>query len=111
MIKPTKDRILIKPIESMLEKESNIIMLNNKKSSKEAIVIAVGNGRILANGTRKEPDVNPGDIIIYNKTVAIELEDEGQKFLLINESDILAVVELEEKEEEIKAEDSEEDSK
>lgn len=98
IIKPLGDNIVIKLEKPKKEEvtESGIVLL---KSGTEqtlrkdtAIVEAVGEGRILNNGTILPVRVKVGDKIIYNKYAGTEIETEDDvKYIIIKESDILAI--------------------
>lgn len=55
-------------------------------------MVAVGSGRVLDNGTRVEPEVKEGDVIIFSKYAGTEVKYEGKEYLILRESDILAVL-------------------
>jgi chaperonin GroES len=56
-------------------------------------VIAVGPGRILDNGTRVQPEVKTGDKVIYAKYGGMEIKLEADEYLILRETDILAIKE------------------
>ena len=96
ILEPIGDNILIElPMEDEKENRTQSGILLPKKSESEARkdmakVVAVGDGRILNDGTKLEPCVKAGDIILYNKYAGTIVMLDGKNYLLIKECDILA---------------------
>lgn len=87
-IKPLADRVLIEPVEAETKTASGIIIPDNaKEKPQKGNVIAIG------NGTKDEPmTVKVGDTVLYGKYAGTELKLEGKDYLIMRESDILAIV-------------------
>ena len=87
-IKPLADRVLIEPVEAETKTASGIIIPDNaKEKPQKGNVIAIG------KGTKDEPmTVKVGDTVLYGKYAGTELKLEGKDYLIMRESDILAVV-------------------
>ncbi len=87
-IKPLADRVLIEPMEAETKTASGIIIPDNaKEKPQKGIVVAVG------NGTKDEPmTVKKNDTVLYGKYAGTELKYEGKDYLIMRESDILAIV-------------------
>jgi len=64
-----------------------------KEKSQEGIVIAVGSGRLLENGTRVPLEVKVNDRVVYSKYGGSEFKDAGEEYLILSERDILAIIE------------------
>lgn len=93
MLKPLGDRIVIELVESEEKSAFGIVIPDSaKEKPQEGKVIAVGTGRVLENGARVELDVKAGDKIIFSKYSGTEVKFEGNEFLILRESDILAIV-------------------
>jgi chaperonin GroES len=96
ILEPIGDNIVIElPVEEEKENKTQSGILLPKKSESEARkdmarVVAVGDGRILNDGSRLEPVVKPGDYILYNKYAGTMIVLDEKKYLLIKECDILA---------------------
>ena len=96
ILEPIGDNILIElPVEEEKENKTQSGILLPKKTESEARkdmakVVAVGDGRILNDGTKLEPVVKPGDMILYNKYAGTMVVLGGKNYLLIKECDILA---------------------
>ncbi len=92
MIKPLGDRVVIKVSEGDMKTASGIVLPDSaKEKPQEGEVIAVGKGRILDNGERIAPEVKVGDKIIFSKYAGTEVKVEGIDYLVVRESDILAI--------------------
>ncbi|REE27323.1 MULTISPECIES: co-chaperone GroES [Winogradskyella] len=87
-IKPLADRVLVEPKEAETKTASGIIIPDNaKEKPQRGTVVAIG------NGTKDEPlTVKVGDTVLYGKYGGTELKLEGKDYLMMRESDILAIV-------------------
>ena len=87
-IKPLADRVLIGPMAAETKTASGIIIPDNaKEKPQKGKVVAVG------SGTKDEKmTVNVGDTVLYGKYAGTELKLDGQDYLIMRESDILAIV-------------------
>ncbi len=87
-IKPLSDRVLVLPTPAE-EKVGGIIIPDAaKEKPQRGKVVAVG------NGTKNEEMVlKVGDVVLYGKYAGTELENGGEKYLMMRQSDVLAVVE------------------
>jgi chaperonin GroES len=87
-IKPLADRVLVEPMEAETKTASGIIIPDNaKEKPQKGNVVAVG------NGTKKVPlTVKVGDTVLYGKYGGTELKLEGKDYLMMRESDILAII-------------------
>lgn len=93
MLKPLGDRIVIELVEAEEKTASGIVLPDSaKEKPQEGKVLAVGNGRVLDNGTRAELDVREGDRVLYSKYAGTEVKYDGKELLILRESDILAVI-------------------
>ncbi|MDW0110478.1 MULTISPECIES: co-chaperone GroES [Sporosarcina] len=93
MLKPLGDRIVIELIEVEEKTSSGIVLPDSaKEKPQEGKVIAVGTGRVLENGQRVELEVKEGDRIIFSKYAGTEVKYEGNEYLILRESDILATI-------------------
>ncbi len=93
MIKPLGDRVVIEVAEVELKTKSGIIMPEtSKEKPQKGKVVAVGTGKVLDNGTRLAPEVKVGDDILFNKYAGSEVKVDDKEYLVIRESDILAII-------------------
>jgi chaperonin GroES len=92
-VKPLNDRVVVKPLEGEEKTASGIVIPDTaKEKPAEGEVIAVGPGKV-DDGVRVPLDVKVGDTVLYAKYGPQEVKVDGQKLLILSESDILAVVE------------------
>ncbi|HUW20923.1 MAG TPA: co-chaperone GroES [Sedimentisphaerales bacterium] len=93
-LRPLDDRVVIKQSEAE-EKTSGGIYLPDTAKEKPQIgkIIAVGPGKLLDDGKRGEMSVKKNDEVIYGKYMGNEIELDGEKYVILRESDILGVVE------------------
>ena len=93
-IRPLDDRVVVEAIESGEKTAGGIYLPDTaKEKPQEGIVVAVGPGKMLESGERVEPSVKTGDKVIYGKYGGTEIEADGREYLVMRESDILALVE------------------
>ncbi|KUK35936.1 MAG: chaperonin GroES [Thermacetogenium sp.] len=94
MLKPLGDHVLVKPLSKEEKTEGGIYLPDTaKEKPQEGEVIAVGPGRLLENGTRVQPEVKVGDKVIYAKYGGTEIKLGDVEYLIMRESDILAIKE------------------
>lgn len=92
VLKPLADRVVVKPIQMEEKTKGGIVLPDTaKEKPQEGEVIAVGTGRVLENGTKLAPDVKVGDRVIYSKYSGSEVKIEDEEYLIIRETDILAI--------------------
>jgi chaperonin GroES len=92
-VKPLADRVLVKPQEEEEVKKGGIIIPDTaKEKPQQGKVIAMGPGKLAETGERIAPEVKKGDVILYGKYSGTEVTIDGEEYLIMRESDILAVV-------------------
>ena len=90
---PLGERLIVKPLDEEQTTSSGIILPDTaKEKPQEGEVVAVGPGRVTDDGARVPMEVQTGDVIIYSKYAGTEYKDEGQEYLILRESDVLAKV-------------------
>jgi len=93
-IRPLQDRVIVKRIEEKEQIRGGIIIPDTaKEKPQEGEVIAVGNGKMLDNGTRIEPGVKAGDKVLFGKYSGTEIKLDGEEYLILREDEILGVIE------------------
>jgi len=94
MLKPINDNIVVKPLVEDEKTASGIILPDtvNKEKPEKGEVIAVGEGRILDTGNRAPMPVKEGDKVIFTKYSPNEIKIDGEEYLVLKESDILAII-------------------
>lgn len=92
-IRPLFDRVVIKSCEVEETTKSGLILTGNAKEMPQmAEVIAVGPGGVV-DGKDVTMSVNVGDKVIYSKYAGNEVKLDGEEYIIVRQSDILAVVE------------------
>ena len=97
IVVPIQDNIIIELEKIEREKKtSSGIIISTSASQQEmperGVVVAVGSGRLLNNGTRIESEVSVGDSVIFNKFAGTKIQSEGNEYLIVKENDILAII-------------------
>ncbi|RSK25680.1 co-chaperone GroES [Bacillus sp. HMF5848] len=93
MLKPLGDRIVIELVEQEEKTASGIVLPDSaKEKPQEGRVVSVGSGRVLDSGEKVAVEVAEGDRIIFSKYAGTEVKYDGKEFLILRESDILAVI-------------------
>jgi chaperonin GroES len=94
-VKPLQDRLVIKPVEEEQKTSGGIIVPDTATKEKpvRGKVIAVGPGKFDENGKRMPMDVKVGDEVMYGKYAGTEFKQDDEKFLIVDYSDILAILE------------------
>lgn len=93
MLKPLGDRVVLKVQKEEEQSIGGIVIASNaKEKPTTGEVIAVGNGHILDNGQRVEPEVKVGQSVVFDKYAGSEVKYEGEEYLVIRENDIIAVI-------------------
>lgn len=93
LLKPLGDRVIIELVESEEKTASGIVLPDTaKEKPQEGKVVAVGAGRILDNGERVSLEVAQGDRIIFSKYAGTEVKYDNNEYLILRESDILAII-------------------
>jgi chaperonin GroES len=94
--RPLHDRILIKRLEEKETVKGGIIIPDTaKEKPQEGVVEAVGNGKILENGTKLSLEVKEGDHILFGKYSGTEIKIDGVEHLILREDEVLGILEEE----------------
>lgn len=93
-LKPLYDRIVVEPVAAEEKTKGGIVLPDTAKEKPQiGKVLAVGPGRVDDKGERIKPEVKAGDKVIYASYAGTEFKQNGEKLLILKESDVLAVVE------------------
>lgn len=91
-LKPLGDRVVVKPIEQEEKTAGGIVLPDTaKEKPQHGEVLAIGSGKLLDNGERVPLDVKVGDRVLYAKYGGTEVKLDGNTYLILRESDILAI--------------------
>jgi chaperonin GroES len=87
-IKPLADRVLVQPMEAESKTASGLIIPDTaKEKPQKGTVVAAGQGT-----KDEEMQVKPGDVVLYGKYSGTEINVDGTDYLMMRQSDILAVI-------------------
>lgn len=93
-LRPLNDRVVIKRIEEEERTAGGIIIPDTAKEKPiQGEVLAVGNGKLMEDGTRRPLDVKAGDRVLFSKYAGTDIKVEGEDLLIMREDDILAIIE------------------
>lgn len=93
-LKPLGDRLIVSPVEQEEKTASGIILPESaKEKPMQGKVLAVGPGGRKEDGSRAPLDVDEGQVVLYAKYAGTEVKLNGDKLLILKETDILAIVE------------------
>jgi chaperonin GroES len=93
-ISPLDDRVLVQPCEAEEVTAGGIVLPDSaKEKPQRGIVVATGPGKLLDSGKRGEMDIKKKDEVVYGKYAGTEIEVSGETYVILRESDILAVYE------------------
>jgi len=92
-LRPLHDRVIVKRLEEEEKSRGGIIIPDTaKEKPQKGKILAVGQGRILDNGTKTEMSVKVGDKVLFGKYSGTEIKIEGEEHLILKEDDILAII-------------------
>ncbi|NSW85863.1 MAG: co-chaperone GroES [Syntrophobacteraceae bacterium] len=93
-LRPLNDRVVVKRIEEEQKTAGGIIIPDTAKEKPiQGEVVAVGNGKVMEDGSRRPLDVKAGDRVLFGKYAGTDIKVEGEELLIMREDDILAIVE------------------
>ena len=93
-IRPLHDRVILRRITDSETKTAGGLFIPDtaKEKPQEGQVLAVGNGKILENGTKLPLDVKVGDKILFGKYSGTDIKIDGEEVLILREDEVLAIV-------------------
>ena len=91
--RPLHDRLIVRRLEEGEPKSGGIIIPDTaKEKPQRGTVIAAGNGKVREDGKRVPLDIKAGDLIVFGKYTNQEVELDGEKYLIMREDEVLAVI-------------------
>lgn len=95
MFTPIQDRVLVKPSEPATKTASGIVIPDNvQQQNTKGVVVKIGPGRTLKNGTIQALAVKEGDTVLYGKYSGSQVKVDGVDYVVLKEDDILGIVEV-----------------
>lgn len=92
-VRPLGDKILLKRVEAESKTKSGIVLPETaKEKPKRGTVIAVGDGKLLDDGSRAKFQVKKGDEVIFASYAGTEIKVDGEELLILSEDEVLAVL-------------------
>ena len=92
-IRPLQDRVIVRRIKEEEKTKGGIIIPDTAKEKPiEGKIVAVGNGKILEDGSVRKLDVKKGDRVLFGKYAGTDVKIDGEEHLILREDDILGVV-------------------
>jgi chaperonin GroES len=92
-VRPLHDRLLVRRIEEEETAKGGIIIPDTaKEKPQRGEVLAVGNGKILDNGTKIALDVQVGNTILFGKYTGTDIKIDGEEVLILREDEVLAIL-------------------
>ena len=92
-IRPLDDRVVVEPMEGEAKTAGGIFLPDNaKEKPQKGRIVAVGPGKLLDSGERGQMSVKVGDEVFYGKYAGSDVEIDGTKYVILRESDVLAII-------------------
>jgi len=93
-VKPLDDRVLVKQSQAEERTAGGIVLPDTaKEKPQRGAVVAVGAGKLMDNGQRAAMSLKKGDEVFYGKYSGTEIKIDGDEYVILRESDVLAVIE------------------
>jgi chaperonin GroES len=93
-ISPLADKVLVQRVEAENKTAGGIVLPDTaKEKPQRGKIIAVGEGKLSDDGTRQKPQVKKGDTVLFTSYAGSEIKIDGKEYLIMTESDIMAVIE------------------
>jgi len=84
---------VVKPLDAEQTTASGLVIPDTaKEKPQEGEVVAVGNGKVLENGTKVAMDVKAGDRVLFGKYSGTDIKIDGQEYLILREDEVLAIL-------------------
>ena len=93
-LKPLGDKVVIKRMEAETTTKGGIVLPDAAtEKPRQGKILSVGDGKLLEDGTRQKLTVKKGDVVLFSSYGGTEIKVDGKELLIMDESDILAVLE------------------
>ncbi len=92
-IKPLGDKVIVKRVEAEEKTAGGIVLPDSaQEKPKRGVILAVGTGRLLDDGTRSEMQVKKNDEVLFTSYAGTEIKMGGEDYMIMDENDILGVI-------------------
>ena len=92
-VKPLAARVVVQPLDESEQMRGGLYIPDTaKEKPSQGEIVAVGPGKLSDEGARLEMDVSVGDKVLYGKYSGTDVTLDGEEYLILRESDILAIV-------------------
>jgi chaperonin GroES len=93
-IRPLSDKVLVERVEAEAKTAGGIVLPDTaKEKPQRGKIVSVGQGKLLEDGARREVQVKKGDLVLFTSYAGTEIKIDGKEYLIMDESDIMAVIE------------------
>jgi chaperonin GroES len=93
-IRPLADKVLVQRLEAETKTAGGIVLPDSaKEKPQRGKVVSAGQGKVLEDGTLRKVQVKKGDMVLFTSYAGTEVKIDGKEYLIMNESDIMAVIE------------------
>ena len=93
-IRPLADKVLVQRVEAETKTAGGIVLPDTaKEKPQKGKIISTGNGKVLDDGTVRKMQVKKGDLVLFTSYAGTEIKLDRKEYLIMNESDIMAVIE------------------
>ena len=92
-IQPLHDRVVVRPLDEGEQMRGGLYIPDTaKEKPQQGEIVAAGPGKVSDQGERLAPDVKAGDKVLYGKYSGTEVTVDGESYLILRESDVLAIL-------------------
>jgi chaperonin GroES len=92
-IKPLGDKVIVQRLQAEEKTAGGIVLPDTaKEKPKRGKVLAIGNGRLLDDGTRSDMQVKKNDEVLFTSYAGTEVKVDGEEYMIMDESDILGIL-------------------
>jgi chaperonin GroES len=93
-IRPLGDKVLVQRVEAENKTAGGIVLPDTaKEKPQKGKVVSVGDGKTLDDGSKQHMQVKKGDVVLFTSYAGTEVKIDGKEYLIMSESDIMAVIE------------------
>ena len=93
-IRPLADKVLVQRLEAEVKTAGGIVLPDSaKEKPQKGKIVSVGKGKVLDDGTVRKMQVKKGDKVLFTSYAGTEVKIDSKEYLIMSESDIMAVIE------------------